>query len=80
FNMSDYNGVWIPLETRPFLVFEPLLPNNQHQYQSLVQSILHLMLGTWLDLTFMISVLLQFSPSASLHYLVQAKCVLRYLW
>ena len=63
FGMSDCNGIWTPLEVRPAREFEPLLSEDQQLYQSLVGSIMYLMLGTRPDLAFTISVLSKFCTS-----------------
>jgi len=79
FGMSYCNGIWTTLEARPSLEFEPLAPEDQQLYLSLVGSVMYLMLGTRTDLAFTISVLSKFSASAGSEHLAQAKRVLRYL-
>jgi len=79
FSRGDCHVIWTPLQIRPSLEFEPLAPEDQQLYQSLVGSIMYLMLGTRPDLAFTISLLSKFSASAGSEHLVQAKRVLRYL-
>lgn len=79
FGMEGCNGAWVPLEARPSIQFDPLPATDQRTYQSLVGSIMYIMLGTRPDLAYSISALSKFSASAGFEHLQQAKRVLRYL-
>ena len=79
FGMEGCNGAWVPLETRPSVTFDPLPAADQQTFQSLIGSIMYIMLGTRPDLAYTISALSKFSASAGHEHLQQAKRVLRYL-
>jgi hypothetical protein len=79
FGMDSCNGVRTPLENRPSLEFDPLNDDDQRLYQSLVGSIMYIMLGTRPDLAYTISALSKFSPSTGEAHLSLAKRVLQYL-
>jgi hypothetical protein len=79
FGMESCNGTKTPLEARPELEFDPLSPEDQRLYQSLVGNIMYTMLGTRPDLAYTISALSKFSSSAGKSHQLQAKRVLRYL-
>jgi hypothetical protein len=79
FGMQDCNGTWTPMDARPPAEFTPLDSESQHLYQSLIGSIMYIMLGTRPDLAFTVSALSKFSASAGQIHLTLAKRVLRYL-
>jgi hypothetical protein len=79
YGLDSCNGVWTPLENRPPLEFDALNDVDQQLYQSLIGSIMYIMLGTRPDLAYTISALSKFSASAGNDHLIMAKRVLRYL-
>jgi hypothetical protein len=79
FGMDNCNGVWTPLESRPPLEFNALGTEDQRLYQSLIGSVMYIMLGTRPDLAYTISALSKYSASAGEDHLSLAKRVLRYL-
>jgi hypothetical protein len=79
FGMQDCNGTMTPIDARPPIEFTPVDSESQQLYQSLIGSIMYIMLGTRPDLAFTISALSKFSTSAGQSHLSLAKRVLRYL-
>jgi hypothetical protein len=86
FGLQDCNTVATPLDKHslaqlqnPSELSEILNPGKTRLYQSIVGSIMYIMLGTRPDLAFTISVLSKFVTSPRAAHLTAAKRVLRYL-
>jgi transposase InsO family protein len=85
--LSNCNGHWTPMATGSKLRkiesntenVEILAPEGQRKYQSIVGSLMWLMLGTRPDLAYTVSVLSKFNSAPSSEHLAAATYCLRYL-
>jgi hypothetical protein len=81
FGLQDCNLTILPIDqctTATQSNPEDVLKNIK-TYQSMIRSIMYLVTSTWPDLTFVISVLMQFSSALNKQYLVAVKCYLQYI-
>jgi hypothetical protein len=67
-------GSYVPVESR-----EQCLPAFRTTYQSIIGSILYIMLGTRPDITYAVTKLAQFSANPSADHMSNAKHILHYL-
>ena len=81
FGMTDCNGVYTPMESgqRLCLSVETDELTDQGEYQSLIGSLMYLVVGTRPDISFTVATLSKFSSKPNRIHLTAAKRLLRYL-